>query len=196
MQLPSVVFCFWNSNVQNNLKWLGVESCDYKNSTNNWHNWAHFYFLRFLHLSFTFCLLHFVFFVTFWPCVCRACSLTVCGILYPPNIVHCARLDSSGLPRHVVFDYRQWLSGCWTQSCAMVTLRAKLTGNVIFQYYIQTHLVTSRTECIPPGSACSKETNSQIMHVQLWKESKISNSNVTWKCSKSRRDGLINMLAI
>lgn len=42
-----------------------------------------------------------------------------------------------------------------------------MTGNLVLEYYRQTHVVTSGSECLSPGNACSKETESQIKHVQL-----------------------------
>lgn len=42
-----------------------------------------------------------------------------------------------------------------------------MAGILVLKYYIQTHALTSRTECGCPGSVCSKDTACQIKHVQL-----------------------------
>ena len=43
-----------------------------------------------------------------------------------------------------------------------------MTETFVLKYYIQIHAMTNRTICVCPGSACRKETDCQIKHVQLW----------------------------
>lgn len=67
----------------------------------------------------------------------------------------------------VPFKYRPYLSGCCARSPGTVTQRAQ---DDPMKYYAQTRVVTSESERVSPGSACSQETQSQVKRVQLRKE--------------------------